>query len=678
MPLPRPFSGEMTIATSLLCWFLVIALVPCLILTAVIQYISTQSLRESIEENLGEILHAKTVAIDSYTRERRADAALGSTMSATKEALGSVAELLQREPLDSPAYLAAVAPLNQRLSVFLDIYSYDNAFIFDSQGRVILRLKADIDAGPNLLTGPLKDSELANVFKKAKESDQSVFSEFAIYPGTKEARSFVAHNVADKEGKVIGVIALQLGLRMFYEILEDYTGLGETGEALTAQLHGETITFLAPLRFDRDAAYRRTLKMGAPNGYPIQRATLGESGSGASVDYRGIDIVAVWTYLPALRWGLVVKQDREEVYKLINHQRMAVAAVLLAILAGVVIPALLVARGLANPVRAAAEAANRVASGDLTVAIDLEAKGEVGQLVKSIRTMTLDLRSLIGKVQRSSVSLMSTATEIAATAKQQEQTVHDRGSSTNEAAAAVKQISATSQELLRTMTEVNQVASETADIATLGKESLSGMDRTMRHLADSTGSISSKLSVISERAANINVFVTTINKVADQTNLLSINAAIEAEKAGEYGLGFLVVAREIRHLADQTALSTLDIERMVKEMQYSVSAGVMEMDKFSEQVRQGVREVGEIGSRLGGIIVAVQGLNNRFEQVTEGMKAQSQGADQIREAVVRINDGAGQTLDSLREFNQATGHLRQAVGELKDEVSRFKVESNAS
>ena len=195
---------------------------------------------------------------------------------------------------------------------------------------------------------------------------------------------------------------------------------------------------------------------------------------------------------------------------------------------------------------------------------------------------------------------MSTATEIAATSKQQEQTVvNDYGASTNEAAAAVKEISATSQELLKTMNEVNQVAGQTAadGRARAGEPRRHGPDDAQ--LADSTGSIGSKLSVISERAANINLVVTTITKVADQTNLLSINAAIEAEKAGEYGLGFLVVAREIRRLADQTAVATLDIERMVKEMQYSVSAGVMEMDKFSDQVRQGVSEVANIGEQLG-------------------------------------------------------------------------------
>ena len=201
------------------------------------------------------------------------------------------------------------------------------------------------------------------------------------------------------------------------------------------------------------------------------------------------------------------------------------------------------------------------------------------------------------------------------------------------------------------------------------------MGRSMRQLADSTTSIGSKLSVISERAAHINLAVTTITKVADQTNLLSINAAIEAEKAGEYGLGFLVVAREIRRLADQTAVATLDIERMVKEMQYSVSAGVMEMDKFSDQVRRGVDEVAQIGDQLGSIIDAVQGLTGRFDQVNEGMRVQSQGAEQIREAVIRLSEGAHQTSISLREFNKATDHLREAVGGLKEEVSRFTVDS---
>jgi methyl-accepting chemotaxis protein WspA len=314
-----------------------------------------------------------------------------------------------------------------------------------------------------------------------------------------------------------------------------------------------------------------------------------------------------------------------------------------------------------------------VAGGDLRANVGAVSDDETGALLTAIQTMTNDLRGLIGRIQKSSVALISTATAIQATSSEQQQVIADYGASTSQAVAAVKQISVTSQELVRTMTEVNDMAAHTGEMAAEGRGNLSGMDATMRQLADSTSSFGAKLGVISERAANINLAVTTITKVADQTNLLSINAAIEAEKAGEYGLGFLVVAREIRRLADQTAVASLDIERMVKEMQYAVSAGVMEMDKFSEQVRGGVQEIAEISGKLGGIIEAVQGISGRFGQVTEGMKAQSQGADQIREAMVRLAEGASRTAASLDDFNNATIHLREAVGDLKEEVSRFTV-----
>lgn len=291
----------------------------------------------------------------------------------------------------------------------------------------------------------------------------------------------------------------------------------------------------------------------------------------------------------------------------------------------------------------------------------------------TVEATNADLASLIGRVKDSSVSLMASATEMAVTSKHQEQAVFDHGASTSEAVAAVNEISATSHELLKAMDDVNQVARQAAQMASAGQESLAVLDRTMRQLAESTNSIGSKLSVISERAGNINLVVTTITKVADQTNLLSINAAIEAEKAGEYGLGFLVVAREIRRMADQTSVATLDIERMVKEMQYSVSAGVMEMDKFSERVRQVVHEMHQIGGQLGEIIAAVKGLDEQFGLVTEGMRAQSLGAEQIREAMLRLSEGADRTSVSLREFNKATDHLRDAVGVLKEEVARFQL-----
>ncbi|HTJ44136.1 MAG TPA: methyl-accepting chemotaxis protein [Kofleriaceae bacterium] len=332
-----------------------------------------------------------------------------------------------------------------------------------------------------------------------------------------------------------------------------------------------------------------------------------------------------------------------------------------------------IATSLTRRIAIATDAAAKVAGGDLTTQIAASEDDETGRLLGAIRTMTQSLNSLVTRVKKSSIELMSTATQFSATNKQQEATVNGFGASTSEIAAAVREISATSQELLSTIENVNKVAGQTAGNAEQGRDALATMGSTMQGLGKSTASISSKLSVIREKAADINVVVTTITKVADQTNLLSVNAAIEAEKAGEYGLGFIVLAREIRRLADQTAVATLDIEQMVRQMQAAVSAGVMEMDKFTEEVRRSVDSVGTIGGQLQEIIDQVQSVTGSFESVAEAMRAQSQGARQINDAMVQLTEGARQTASSLKEFNSATDHLRDAVGDLKQEISHFTV-----
>ena len=310
---------------------------------------------------------------------------------------------------------------------------------------------------------------------------------------------------------------------------------------------------------------------------------------------------------------------------------------------------------------------------DLTARVEIDSRNEIGQLAAGINAMIAKIQAIVQRVRETSVKLLSTASQIAATSRGQESTVHGLSSSTTEIAAAVREISATSKELSTTMGEVNQKADHAAALATAGRARLTSMEGTMEQLVQSTASISSKLALIREKAANINVVVTTITKVADQTNLLSINAAIEAEKAGEYGRGFLVVAREIRRLADQTAVATLDIEGMVRHMQDAVSAGVMQVDKFSGEVRDGMSRVREISGHTGQIIEEVHGLSSRFQTVNEGMKNQATGAEQINEAMAQVAGGARQTQAVLDELNKATAYLRESVELLNQEMAQFRV-----
>jgi methyl-accepting chemotaxis protein WspA len=668
---------QRSIAGRLLFWFLVIALIPCAILTAITARIATRALENSVRNNLLQIAAAKAGELEAYAIERVRDGmatSRGPTVVRAVRELSAAAGTGQ-EPVDPERLekmLAAGEEFDEYLSYVANSFGYAEVLLFDATGRVLFSLDRQLPVGSSLLTGGLASSEIAAGFDRSRMLLQSELSGFQVYGGGRRPLAFVTSPVFD-EGRVIGVLALGLGPERIWQVLSDLSGLGRTGEIVTVEQQGQSVLVTCPLRHAPDAAFKLQIPLGGEKGVAAQKAASGSRGYGLVRDYRGEDVVAAWCYLPSYRWGMNVKQDAKEAFALVNFQRAAIIGLSLATILGVTIAALAVARTLSAPIRTAVDVARQVAGGDRRADVGVTSDDETGALLTAIQTMTNDLRGLIGRIQTSSVALISTATAIQATSSEQQQVIADYGASTSEAVAAVKEISVTSQELVRTMTEVNDMAAQTGTMAAEGRGNLAGMDATMRQLAESTSSFGAKLATISERAANINLAVTTITKVADQTNLLSINAAIEAEKAGEYGLGFLVVAREIRRLADQTAVASLDIERMVKEMQYAVSAGVMEMDKFSEQVRGGVREIGDISGKLGDIIGAVQGITGRFGQVTEGMRAQSQGADQIREAMVRLAEGASRTAASLDDFNKATTHLREAVGDLKQEVSRFTI-----
>ncbi|MFP4527390.1 MAG: Cache 3/Cache 2 fusion domain-containing protein [Candidatus Kapaibacterium sp.] len=354
--------------------------------------------------------------------------------------------------------------------------------------------------------------------------------------------------------------------------------------------------------------------------------------------------------------------------------------IIIAIIALIV--AFVVARRMAGPLEYVAGLARGIADGDIAAAGEsLEnskysrrnTRDETGELIESFKKMTANLSSLLKEVRHSGIQVTTSATEISASARQLEAAVAQQASSTRQVNSAGQNISRKSDELVGAVHEVAGEVDESAALAESGGASLSEMKEAIDHLSSATASITSKLSVVSEKANKISAVVTTINKISDRTNLLSLNAAIEAEKAGEYGRGFSVVAREISRLADQTAIATRDIEQMVRDMQRSVSSGVMEMDKFGEEVRQGVGKVSTIGSQLNMITERVRSIGPRFDELESGMETQAEGAGQISEAMSQLAESTGQTRESLAEFKKVTQQLNEAVEILRNEVSKFKI-----
>jgi len=355
----------------------------------------------------------------------------------------------------------------------------------------------------------------------------------------------------------------------------------------------------------------------------------------------------------------------------------AAGAGLSALLVGIpgVLASLWIARSVANPVRQAMIVAERIAAGDLAASVPEGDEHEVGRLLSAMGTMSRRLGSLVGRIQDAGERLSAVEGETARALTRQDRAIRSFGESATEIATTAAEISTTSEQLLSATTDVTRVARDAADVADSGRGGLESMTSSMQQLDEAMNAFTRKLSTISQRASGITSVVTTIAKVAEQTNLLSVNATIEAEKAGESGRGFRIVAQEIRRLADQTALATKDIERMVRDMQAAVSSGTMEMDRFRNEVASRIAEVAGVSEQLGRIIEPVQSVTESLEHVHEGMKSQSQGARQISVAMENLREGATASAESLTMFASSLDDLRQAIGELKQEASQFRVAS---
>jgi methyl-accepting chemotaxis protein len=388
----------------------------------------------------------------------------------------------------------------------------------------------------------------------------------------------------------------------------------------------------------------------------------------------GIECYFVGVAIKAGGWQLVLRKPVHEVTGPLHAQTFSSASIAVVGVGLVTVLLTLPSIRVSRRIRRAVSAAERIASGDLVVRDTPSGRGdEADALLHALAQTSAGLESIVSRVKQTTIQVNSTATQLAATAREQEAGAQSLGASTSQIAAAVQEITSTSSELSRTMEKVDRAASETGRLAQEGRTSLDAMGSTMTSLDAGTQSIAGKLATISDKASTINSVVTTISKVADQTNLLSVNAAIEAEKAGEHGVGFLVVAREIRRLADQTAAATLDIEETVRQMQSAVSAGVMEMDRFNEQVRRGVAEVAKVAAQLAEIIGQVDAGTSQFSQVTAGMQAQSQGAAQIAAAMQQFTAGVREAVIAAQETCRSATNLQESIAGLKSSVTAFRV-----
>ena len=339
----------------------------------------------------------------------------------------------------------------------------------------------------------------------------------------------------------------------------------------------------------------------------------------------------------------------------------------------------IMASRMSRTIRALARVANYQSRGDIAAAEKIlsgksSVVAEFDELFKAVLLMARSLTRLISALKLRGEDVAERAGRISETSDTLDVIASEEAASTKNAASTGSKILGASEALNKNARGSAFEVSRTLDIARESGESLRLLKNNYDALTAASENVAGKLAVINGNVEKITGIVTTINEVSRQTNLLSLNASIEAEKAGEFGLGFAVVARQIRRLADKTSVASANIENIVRQMQSSVNSGVMEMDRFGAKMRQSSKIIMETADMLARTVSDIEAIGPQFEGIASGIGELSENARRISATMLELSDSSVRARDRISEFRAAVKSLDAVSVSVLEAVARFKID----
>ncbi|MFP6848091.1 MAG: methyl-accepting chemotaxis protein [Pseudomonas sp.] len=346
---------------------------------------------------------------------------------------------------------------------------------------------------------------------------------------------------------------------------------------------------------------------------------------------------------------------------------MGGAAVILGMLAALIISRLIVA-----PLQQTVVFAQRIAAGDLTHDLPQDRRDEPGQLMAAMQSMSVSLRTLVGRIGGSVSQIAAAAEQLSAITAQTNAGVHSQKMETEQTATAMHEMAATVQEVAQNAELASQAARDADGEAQQGNQVVQQAVSQIGQLAGEVEESAEAIAALNQESARIGGVLEVIRNVAEQTNLLALNAAIEAARAGEQGRGFAVVADEVRALAKRAQDSTEEIEGLIASLQTMAKGAVEKMDSSRNLTQRTVTLAGEAGAALGRITQAVSTIEQMNQQIAAAAEEQSAVAETISESITRVRDIGEQSANASQQTAVSSAELARLGVELQGLVAQFR------
>lgn len=667
---------------KLIVSFLMLSIIPTLAISFFSYNNSTNSLEEIATNQLNFIRDSKKKEIEDYIKLVRNRV---STMSKDSTTIEFLQQLRIDANLDNKESFEKYEVFCRE---FVNSLEYGDVLIVDDKtGNILYSVLKEKDYKSNILNGVAKNTAVAQAFKAVKDSNDKNFIAMADYqfyePSNNKAIASIAAPIYSKDEK-IGTVVFKMPSTKIDLIVSNHSkweslNLGSSGDVIIV---GSDYKMRNTSRFWSSETDTKILE--DKSGILLKEAKTtgtvsvmqGITNTEKYNDYRGVPTIVAFTPLQVedFKWGLAVKQDQQEAFEASDKLKKFILIILTSSIVLIVIIAFIVASNISKPLKKMANVALLISHGDLTIEMEKRKRSdEIGILSDTINIMVRNLREQTKEFVNVVHVLSSSVSEISVTLSQITSGATETSSAVSETTSTVEEVKQTLFLSNEKTKNVSNKSRESLEIAKLGQNATEVITEGMRDINVQMQAIADSILALSEQSQNISELIESVDNISEQSNLLAVNAAIEAAKAGEYGKGFSIVAQEIRNLSEQSKRATKQVRDILKDIQKATNTSVMTTEKGIKLVEKGVEQASKARGSIKSLMDNVNNTTQSVIQIEASSQQQLIGMDQVVLAMEGINQASFQNVESMRQLEGAAINLKEMGQNLNKIIERYKV-----